>query len=108
MLRVTTGPELADAIDTLQRGSSATRAVLAAACAAAPDDRRPTAARLLFPTVTGAIACLVLGGQGLYRLATGEFMPAGEEVTAFVLVLVPLAFLVGICARSRRVREWRT
>ena len=56
----------------------------------------PALRRLLLPMLAGSLAALVLSVQGLYRLFTGEFMRSSEEVTALVLVTVPLAFLVGI------------
>ena len=97
VLLISADPATADAIDTFQRGSSASLGVVAAAVGFARVARAaPALRRLLLPMLAGSFAALVLSVQGLYRLFTGEFMRSSEELTAIVLVTVPLAFLIGI------------
>jgi signal transduction histidine kinase len=90
-------PGTADAIDRFQTAMSSSLGVLLGLVAVTRWWRAaPALRRLLLPTLAGGLAALALGGQGVYRAITSEFMRASAEITAIVLVLVPLAFLVGI------------
>src|SRR3954453_7782227 len=51
---------------------------------------------LLLPTLAGSLTALVLVVQIYYALLTGTFIRSSQEVTAVLLVTVPLAFLFGI------------
>jgi signal transduction histidine kinase len=56
----------------------------------------PPLRRLLLPTLAGAVTVLVLVVQIYYDLLTGEFIRSSQQVTAVLLVSVPLAFLGGM------------
>jgi signal transduction histidine kinase len=56
----------------------------------------PPLRRLLLPTLAGAVTLLILAVQIYYALFTNSFIRSSQEVTAVVLVSVPLAFLLGI------------
>jgi signal transduction histidine kinase len=56
----------------------------------------PPLRRLLLPTLAGAVAALILIGQVTYQLLVDEPSRATRTVTSLVLVLVPLAFLLGL------------
>ena len=56
----------------------------------------PPLRRLLLPTLAGAITALILIVQVYYDLLTGEFIRSSQQVTAILLVSVPLAFLFGM------------
>jgi signal transduction histidine kinase len=88
---------LADNIDTYQRWCivvlgfalfvvGATRWLRAA----------PPLRRLLLPMLAGAVAALMLIAQVTYDLVVDEPSRATRQFVALVLVLVPLAFLVGL------------
>ncbi len=90
-------PGAADAIDTVQRTFNSTVGLAVGLVALARWLRAaPALRRLLLPMLAGAVAILVLVAQAYYRLFTGEFMRPTQEITALVLVSVPLAFLLGI------------
>jgi signal transduction histidine kinase len=52
--------------------------------------------RLLLPTLAGAVTALILVAQIYYQLLAGSFIRSSQEVTAILLVSVPLAFLYGM------------
>src|SRR3954453_10812872 len=56
----------------------------------------PPLRRLLLPTLAGSLTALVLVVQIYYALLAGTFIRSSQEVTAVLLVTVPLAFLFGI------------
>jgi signal transduction histidine kinase len=56
----------------------------------------PPLRRLLLPTLAGAVTVLVLVVQIYYDLLTGEFIRSSQQVTAVLLVSVPVAFLGGM------------
>jgi signal transduction histidine kinase len=56
----------------------------------------PSRRRLLLPTIAGAITALIHVVQVYYDLLTGEFIRSSQQITALLLVSVPLAFLFGI------------
>jgi signal transduction histidine kinase len=86
--------------ETIDRYQSAFNATMAMALAGLGITRWARAApplrRLLLPTLAGALAAVILGVQVYYRVFTGEFVRASQELTAIVLVSVPLAFLFGM------------
>jgi signal transduction histidine kinase len=90
----------ADVADTIDRVQSAFNGTMGMALAAVGAGRWLRAAaplrRLLLPTLAGAVAAAILAAQVYYRVLTGEFVRSSQELTAIVLVLVPLAFLFGI------------
>jgi signal transduction histidine kinase len=88
---------LADAIDRYQTGFNATMGLALAVVGVSRWLRAaPPLRRLMLPTLAGSIAVLILATQAYYRAISGEFMRAGDEVTAITLVAIPLAFLFGI------------
>jgi signal transduction histidine kinase len=97
VLLVAADPGAADAIDTVQRALNSTAGMAVAIVGglrwlgAAPPLRR-----LLLPTLAGSITALVLAVQSYYRLFAGEFLRSSDEITAVLLVSVPLAFLLGL------------
>jgi signal transduction histidine kinase len=56
----------------------------------------PPLRRLLLPTLAGGITALILITQVYYDLVTGEFIRSSQQITAVLLVSVPLAFLFGM------------
>ena len=94
---ITADAGVADAIDTAQRAINGT---LAAALGLVGIVRfvraAPPLRRLLLPTLAGALTALIFAVQILYQVVTGEFIRTSQEVTAVVLVSVPLAFLFGL------------
>jgi signal transduction histidine kinase len=56
----------------------------------------PPLRRLLLPTLAGGLTALILVVQIYYDLLTGEFIRSSQQITAVLLVSVPLAFLFGI------------
>src|SRR3954453_8306881 len=52
--------------------------------------------RLLLPTLAGAVTALILVAQIYYQLLEASFIRSSQEVTAVLLVSVPLAFLFGM------------
>jgi signal transduction histidine kinase len=96
LLLIDANAHAADLIDTWQRtfntllGTAAGVLGLTRWLRGAPPLRR-----LLLPTLAGSVAILILGAQSWYRILSGEFMRPTAEITAVVLVLVPLAFLIG-------------
>ena len=97
LLLISADAHLADVIDTCQRtfntllGDGDGRARHRALAA-----RRAAAAAGAAPTLAGSVAILILAAQSWYRILSGEFFRPTAEITAAVLVLVPVAFLVGI------------
>jgi signal transduction histidine kinase len=90
-------PGLADAIDTFQRGFNGSLGVLLGVVAVGRWWRAAAPLRrLLLPTLAGGVAALVLGVQAVESVVTGDWMRASAEITAVLLVAVPLAFLLGI------------
>jgi signal transduction histidine kinase len=90
-------PGIADAIDTVQRIGNATVGLGVALVGFTRWLRAaPALRRLLLPMLAGAFAVIVLVVQAYYRVIVGEFMRPTQEITAFVLFSVPLAFLLGI------------
>ncbi|MDA0183807.1 histidine kinase [Solirubrobacter phytolaccae] len=97
VLAVWPDAELADTIDTAQRTFNTTVGATVAVVGIHRWLRAAPALRqLLLPLLAGVAAVIVLAVQSYYRLITGEFMRPTQELTAFVLFLVPLAFLVGM------------
>ena len=97
VILVAADPGVADVIDTFQRGMSGSLGVLLAVLGITRWLRAaPPLQRLLLPMLAGSVAALILGGQGIYRVLSGDWMRASAELTAVVLVAVPLAFLFGI------------
>ncbi len=88
---------VADAIDPFQR---AFNGGLAAALGIVGVTRwlraAPPLRRLLWPTLAGAVAALILAVQVYYEVIAGGFIRASQEVTSIVLVSVPPAFLAGL------------
>jgi signal transduction histidine kinase len=52
--------------------------------------------RLLLPSLAGGLTALILVVQIYYDLITGEFIRSSQQITAVLLVSVPLAFLFGM------------
>jgi signal transduction histidine kinase len=88
---------LDESVNTFQSGFNATMGVVLGVVAIARWVRAaPQLRRLLLPTLAGGIAVLVIAGQIWHELLSDEFVRTSQEVVAVVLVLVPLAFLLGI------------
>ncbi|MET0817808.1 MAG: histidine kinase, partial [Solirubrobacteraceae bacterium] len=84
-------------IDTFESSFNATMGVVLGVVAIARWARAaPPLRRLLLPTLAGGVAVLVLAAQIYQQVLSGEFIRSSQEVAAVVLVLVPLAFLLGI------------
>jgi signal transduction histidine kinase len=87
----------ADLIDTCQRTFNTVLATIAAGLGIARWLRgAPPMRRLLLPTLAGSAALAILASQSWYRILSGEFMRPTAEITAAVLVSVPLCFLIGV------------
>ena len=56
----------------------------------------PPLRRLLLPTLAGGVTALILVIQIYYDVITGEFIRSSQQITAVLLVSVPLAFLFGM------------
>ena len=97
LLLISANADVADIIDTCQRTFNTALATVTGVLGATRWQRgaRPLR-RLLLATLAGSVAMLILAGQSWYRILTGEFMRPTAEITAAVLVSVPLAFLIGI------------
>ena len=97
VIQISADAGTADAVDTCQRAINATAGLGVALVGFARWFRAaPALRRLLLPMLAGAVAVFVLAVQAYYRLFAGEFMRPTLEITAVVLFLVPLAFLIGI------------
>src|SRR3954452_19526806 len=94
---ISADPALANTIDRFESSFSATVG-LALAIAGITRWLRaaPPLRRLLLPTLAGSLTALVLVVQIYYALLTGAFIRSSQEVTAVLLVSVPLAFLFGM------------
>jgi signal transduction histidine kinase len=90
----------AGAAHTIDRFESGFNASVGLALAIAGTTRwlraAPPLRRLLLPTLAGSLTALVLVVQVYYALLTGAFIRSSQEVTAVLLVSVPLAFLFGM------------
>ena len=90
----------AGSANTIDRFESSFNATVGLALAVAGITRwlraAPPLRRLLLPTLAGSLTALVLVVQIYYALLTGAFIRSSQEVTAVLLVSVPLAFLFGI------------
>src|SRR4051794_37332006 len=96
LLVIAADAHAADVIDTCQRTFNTVLATATGLVGVARWLRgAPPLRRLLLPTLAGSVAILILASQSWYRILSGEFMRPTAEITAAVLVLVPLAFLVG-------------
>src|SRR3954447_1824123 len=88
---------VANAIDRLESALSATLGLAVAIVAISRWLRAaPPLRRLLLPTLAGGLTAVILIVQIYYALLTGSFIRSSQEVTAVLLVSVPLAFLFGI------------
>ena len=90
----------ASAAETIDRFESAFNGTCGLALAVVGAGRwlraAPPLRRLLLPTLAGAIAAAIIVAQVYYRVITGDFVRASQELTAITLVSVPLAFLLGM------------
>ncbi|WP_147447825.1 sensor histidine kinase [Solirubrobacter pauli] len=87
----------ADAIDTAQRWFNTLVGTAIAAVALARWWRAGPALRaLLLPSLAGALAIIVLAVHSYSSLLVGDWMRPTQELTAFVLFAVPVAFLFGM------------
>ena len=94
---ISADPDLANTIDRFESGFNGTVGLALAILGISRWLRAaPPLRRLLLPTLAGAVTALVLVIQTYYALLTGEFIRASQEVTAVLLVSVPIAFLVGV------------
>jgi signal transduction histidine kinase len=89
--------DLANVIDRFEASFNATVGLALAVLAIARWLRAaPPLRRLLLPTLAGGLTALILVVQIYYDLLTGEFIRSSQQITAVLLVSVPLAFLFGI------------
>jgi signal transduction histidine kinase len=87
----------ADVIDRFESSFNATVGLALAVLAISRWLRAaPPLRRLLLPTLAGGVTVLILVVQIYYDLLTGEFIRSSQQITAVLLVSVPLAFLFGI------------
>ncbi len=97
VILISADPDVAETIDRYQSAFNATMAVALAGVGVTRWLRAaPPLRRLLLPTLAGGLAAAIIAVQVYYRVFTGEFVRASQEVTAIVLVAVPLAFLFGM------------
>jgi signal transduction histidine kinase len=97
LLLITDDAHLADVIDTCQRTFNTLLATATGVLGIARWLRgAPALRRMLLPTLAGSVAILILAGQSWYLILSGKFFRPTAEITAAVLVLVPVAFLIGI------------
>src|SRR3954449_4590888 len=88
---------VANAIDRFESACSATLGLAVAIVAISRWLRAaPPLRRLLLPTLAGGLTAVIIVVQIYYALLTGSFIRSSQEVTAVLLVSVPLAFLVAI------------
>jgi signal transduction histidine kinase len=89
--------DLANVIDRFEASFNATVGLALAVLAIARWLRAaPPLRRLLLPTLAGGLTALILVVQIYYDLLMGEFIRSSQQITAVLLVSVPLAFLFGI------------
>ena len=89
--------DLANVIDRFESAFNATVGLALAVLAISRWLRAaPPLRRLLLPTLAGGVTALILVIQIYYDLLTGEFIRSSQQITAVLLVSVPLAFLFGI------------
>jgi signal transduction histidine kinase len=89
--------DLANVIDRFESSFNATVGLALAVVAISRWVRAaPPLRRLLLPTLAGGVTALILVVQIYYDLLTGEFIRSSQQVTAVLLVSVPLAFLFGM------------
>jgi signal transduction histidine kinase len=89
--------DLADSIDRVEATFNGTVGLALAVLAISRWLRAaPPLRRLLLPTLAGGITALILVMQVYYNVLTGEFIRSSQQLTAVLLVSVPLAFLVGM------------
>jgi signal transduction histidine kinase len=90
----------ADTANTIDRFESSFNATVGLTLAVVGITRwlraAPPLRRLLLPTLAGSLTALVLVVQIYYALLTDTFIRSSQEVTAVLLVSVPLAFLFGM------------
>jgi signal transduction histidine kinase len=89
--------DLANVIDRFEASFNATVGLALATVAISRWLRAaPPLRRLLLPTLAGGVTALILVVQIYYAVVTGEFIRSSQQVTAILLVSVPLAFLFGM------------
>jgi signal transduction histidine kinase len=94
---ISADPDLANVIDRFEASFNATVGLALAVIAISRWLRAaPPLRRLLLPTLAGGLTALILVVQIYYDVVTGEFIRSSQQITAILLVSVPLAFLVGI------------
>jgi signal transduction histidine kinase len=90
----------ADAANVIDRFEASFNATVGLALATVAIARWLRAAaplrRLLLPTLAGGVTALILVVQIYYAVVTGEFIRSSQQITAILLVSVPLAFLFGM------------
>jgi signal transduction histidine kinase len=90
----------ADAANVIDRFEASFNATVGLALATLAISRwlraAPPLRRLLLPSLAGGITALILVVQIYYSVLTGEFIRSSQQVTAILLVSVPLAFLFGM------------
>jgi signal transduction histidine kinase len=90
----------ADAANVVDRIEASFNATVGLALATVAISRwlraAPPLRRLLLPTLAGGVTALILIVQIYYDVVTGEFIRSSQQVTAVLLVSVPLAFLFGM------------
>jgi signal transduction histidine kinase len=90
-------PDLANVIDRFEASFNATVGLALAVVAISRWLRAaPPLRRLLLPTLAGGVTALILVVQIYYDVLTGEFIRSSQQITAVLLVSVPLAFLFGM------------
>jgi signal transduction histidine kinase len=94
---ISADPGTANTIDRIEASVNATAGLALAVVGITRWLRAaPPLRRLLLPTLAGSLTALVLVIQVYYDLITGTFIRSSQEVTAVLLVSVPLAFLLGM------------
>jgi signal transduction histidine kinase len=94
---ISADPDLANVIDRFEASFNATVGLALAVIAISRWLRAaPPLRRLLLPTLAGGLTALILVVQIYYDVVTGEFIRSSQQITAILLVSVPVAFLVGI------------
>jgi signal transduction histidine kinase len=89
--------DLANVIDRVESSFNATVGLALATLSISRWLRAaPPLRRLLLPTLAGGITALILVVQVYYDVVTGEFIRSSQQVSAVLLVSVPLAFLFGM------------
>src|SRR6185312_11518111 len=94
---ISADPDLANVIDRFEASFNATVGLALAVVAISRWLRAaPPLRRLLLPTLAGGVTALILVVQIYYDVLTGEFIRSSQQITAVLLVSVPLAFLFGM------------